>query len=187
MRRLWYFLALVLSTFNIQAQTNEVNFRQDALKIHNDARIEVEQAELKWSGKLEGQAQRYANYLAHRDRGLVHDRKTKDGENIFMHAEMSFTLYYDEDGWTDVSSSDGNSESGEHPIITASMAWLQEREDYTYAPIEYSSSEYTGHYTQMIWSKTQFVGIASAISESGTVYVVARYSPAGNILGVYPY
>jgi uncharacterized protein YkwD len=167
--------------------STDINFRKEALKIHNDARAEVGLPGLKWSGKLESQAQHYANYLAHRDRGLVHDRKTKDGENLFMHAKMSITLYYDQDGWTDVSESDGNSESDEHPIITASKAWLQEREDYTYAPIEYSNSENTGHYTQMIWSSTQHVGIAYAVSESGTVYVVARYSPRGNFLGVYPY
>lgn len=110
------------------------SFREDALKIHNDARAEVGLPGLKWSGKLESQAQRYANYLVHRDRGLVHDRKTKDGENLFMHAKMSITFYYDEDGWTDVSESDGISESDEHPIITASKAWLQEREDYEGLP-----------------------------------------------------
>lgn len=88
-----------------------MSFREDALKVHNDARTESGLSALKWSGKLESQAKRYANYLAQRDRGLIHDRKTRDGENLFMHAGMSFTFYYDEDGWTDVSESDGYSES----------------------------------------------------------------------------
>jgi len=34
------------------------SFREDALKIHNDARAEVGLPGLKWSGKLESQAQR---------------------------------------------------------------------------------------------------------------------------------
>jgi len=139
--------------------------RNDALKIHNDARAEVGQSDLQWSGKLEREAKRYANLLARRDRGLKHDMKSKDGENLYMEYGYSNDNY----------------------LGRASEAWLSERDEYTYDRVSWSNSENTGHYTQMIWSNTQYVGIASAISESGTVYVVARYSPAGNILGVYPY
>jgi hypothetical protein len=38
----------------------------------------------------------------------------------------------------------------------------------------------------MIWSTTTHVGMAFAISPSGATYVVARYSPPGNILGESP-
>ena len=34
---------------------------------------------------------------------------------------------------------------------------------------------------------TKEVGVASAISKNGKVYVVARYYPVGNYLGEYPY
>ena len=139
--------------------------RNDALKIHNDARAEVGQSDLQWSGKLEREAKRYANLLARRDRGLKHDMKSKDGENLYMEYGYSNDNY----------------------LGRASEAWLSERDEYTYDRVSWSNSENTGHYTQMIWSNTQYVGIASAISESGTVYVVARYSPAGNIIGIYPY
>lgn len=139
--------------------------RNDALKIHNDARAEVGQSDLQWSGKLEREAKRYANLLARRDRGLKHDMKSKDGENLYMEYGYSNDNY----------------------LGRASEAWLSERDEYTYDRVSWSNSENTGHYTQMIWSSTQHVGIATAISKSGTVYVVARYSPAGNILGVYPY
>ena len=44
-----------------------------------------------------------------------------------------------------------------------------------------------GHYTQMIWSTTTEVGIAVAISDTGKVYVAARYSPPGNWVGSHPY
>jgi len=139
--------------------------RNDALKIHNDARAEVGQSDLQWSGKLEREAKRYANLLARRDRGLKHDMKSKDGENLYMEYGYSNDNY----------------------LGRASEAWLSERDEYTYDRVSWSNSENTGHYTQMIWSSTQHVGIAYAISKSGTVYVVARYSPAGNIIGVYPY
>ena len=39
----------------------------------------------------------------------------------------------------------------------------------------------------MIWSSTKKVGIASARSKSGNVYVVARYFPTGNFIGEFPY
>jgi len=138
--------------------------RNDALKIHNDARAEVGQSDLQWSGKLEREAKRYANLLARRDRGLKHDMKSKDGENLYMEYGYSNDNY----------------------LGRASEAWLSERDEYTYDRVSWSNMN-TGHYTQMIWSSTQHVGIAYAISKSGTVYVVARYSPAGNIIGVYPY
>ena len=44
-----------------------------------------------------------------------------------------------------------------------------------------------GHYTQMVWSSTTQVGIAYSKSKSGKVYVVARYHPAGNYWGQYPF
>jgi uncharacterized protein YkwD len=138
--------------------------RNDALKIHNDARAEVGQSDLQWSGKLEREAKRYANLLARRDKGLKHDLKSKDGENLYMEYGYSNDNY----------------------LGRASEAWLSERDEYTYDRVSWSNMN-TGHYTQMIWSSTQHVGIAYAISKSGTVYVVARYSPAGNIIGVYPY
>jgi hypothetical protein len=43
-----------------------------------------------------------------------------------------------------------------------------------------------GHYTQMVWRETREVGIGMAQSKHG-LYVVARYSPAGNIVGEKPY
>ena len=38
----------------------------------------------------------------------------------------------------------------------------------------------------MIWSTTTHMGVALATSSSGTTYVVARYSPAGNVIGQSP-
>jgi len=150
--------------------------RNDALKIHNDARAEVGQSDLQWSGKLEREAKRYANLLARRDRGLKHDMKSKDGENLYMEYGWSMDEYEQSD----------ESDSDDNYLGRASEAWLSERDEYTYDRVSWSNMN-TGHYTQMIWSSTQHVGIAYAISESGTVYVVARYSPAGNIIGDYPY
>jgi len=39
----------------------------------------------------------------------------------------------------------------------------------------------TGHFTQVVWKSTSNFGIAKATATNGKVYVVARYSPPGNV------
>jgi hypothetical protein len=39
----------------------------------------------------------------------------------------------------------------------------------------------------MIWNSTTELGMAQAKSKSGKLFVVARYSPAGNWVGIFPY
>jgi hypothetical protein len=41
----------------------------------------------------------------------------------------------------------------------------------------------TGSYTQIVWPETTKVGMAKAVDAKGGTYVVARYFPAGNIVG----
>jgi len=68
------------------------------------------------------------------------------------------------------------------------MGWYNEIKDYKYSKVKSNRiGPKTGHYTQMVWKDTKEVGIASAFSKNGKVYVVARYYPAGNYLGEYPY
>ena len=75
------------------------------------------------------------------------------------------------------------------PALDASNGWYNEINDYTYAEIgsDVNANVMIGHYTQMIWSTTTEVGIAVAISDTGKVYVAARYSPPGNWVGSHPY
>ena len=44
----------------------------------------------------------------------------------------------------------------------------------------------TGHFTQVVWVASQEMGVAKAGEGDGSQYVVARYSPAGNLMGHYP-
>tara|TARA_B110000263_G_scaffold15668_1_gene12688 strand:- start:1916 stop:2173 length:258 start_codon:yes stop_codon:yes gene_type:complete len=80
-------------------------------------------------------------------------------------------------------------EFSETPAGEGSTAWYNEIADYTYSVIgsTENANVVIGHYTQMIWSTTTEVGIAKARSTSGKEYVVARYSPPGNMGGQYPY
>lgn len=42
----------------------------------------------------------------------------------------------------------------------------------------------TGHFTQLVWTSTRFVGLGIAAGPGGT-YVVMQFSPPGNYLGMY--
>lgn len=39
----------------------------------------------------------------------------------------------------------------------------------------------SGHFTAMVWKSTKEMGIGKATASDGSSFVVARYSPAGNI------
>ena len=74
-------------------------------------------------------------------------------------------------------------------LETASVSWLSEKKDFLYSKIGDTKNNFSeiGHYTQMVWYGTPKVGIAYSKSKSGTVYVGARYYPAGNVTGQHPY
>lgn len=145
-----------------------------ALKVHNDARKEVGVAPLVWSEKLEQQALKYAKQIA-RTNNYKHSN-TKDGENLAMFYEYEESNKVKTYIYSDT------------PLYDASMAWYEEIKDYKYSKIKrFRIGPKIGHYTQMVWKDTKEVGIASAISKNGKVYVVARYYPVGNYLGEYPY
>ena len=145
-----------------------------ALQVHNDARKGVGVAPLVWSEKLEQQALKYAKQIA-RTNNYEHSN-TKDGENLAMFYEYEESNKVKTYIYSDT------------PLYDASMAWYEEIKDYKYSKIKrYRIGPKIGHYTQMVWKDTKEVGIASAISKNGKVYVVARYYPVGNYLGEYPY
>jgi len=145
-----------------------------ALQVHNDARKEVGVAPLVWSEKLEQQALKYAKQIA-RTNNYEHSN-TKDGENLAMFYEYEESNRVKTYIYSDT------------PLYDASMAWYEEIKDYKYSKIKrFRIGPKILHYTQMVWKDTKEVGVASAISKNGKVYVVARYYPVGNYLGEYPY
>ena len=58
-------------------------------------------------------------------------------------------------------------------------SWYHEKEEYKFGSNKYT--EGAGHFTQLIWKKTAFVGIAYEKDDNGKIYFVAYYYPAGNI------
>ncbi|XP_017040994.1 Golgi-associated plant pathogenesis-related protein 1-like [Drosophila ficusphila] len=61
--------------------------------------------------------------------------------------------------------------------------WYDEIKDYDFSKPGYK--KITGHFTAMVWKKAKKMGFGQAKDEKGSFYVVARYSPQGNVEGEF--
>ena len=147
-----------------------------SLEIHNKAREDVGIPALTWSVELANDAQKYAEHLAKRNKGLVHCFGISNGESV----------------------------AGNYRPQTLSEYWgkfaceifYKEIKHYSYSKIrtypffkkfKLIRFKKIGHYTQMVSKQTTELGMGWAVSSTGKIYIVARYDKCGNILGEYPY
>ena len=143
------------------------------LRVHNCARGTVLPAAtprippLRWSPSLAQTAQGWANQCT-----WQHSGTPGLGENLYAAAPWSAAQ------------------------TTAATSWASEFADYNYAANSCASGEQCGHYTQMVWRSTRFVGCAIRNCSTGTPFgaqfpnwtiVVCNYSPPGNYIGQRPY
>lgn len=132
--------------------------RAEFMRLHNQARAQVGAPPLQWSNDLANFAQQWAEELARRDT-MEHRSNNPYGENLAY--------------GTNVDAAGG------------CRMWLSERSAYDGGPISGNNFASIGHYTQMIWRNTTHVGFGIARNGRNT-YVVANYSPAGNVIGQRP-
>ncbi|XP_026737616.1 venom allergen 5-like isoform X2 [Trichoplusia ni] len=74
-------------------------------------------------------------------------------------------------------------------------SWFSEHVNFTHGPLrkshfDKSKSHKIGHYTQMAWSNSVYIGCAILQTKKGewnNFYVVCNYGPNGNNLGEEPY
>lgn len=137
---------------------------QAALDFHNSKRRDVGAPPLEWSPELAAYAQKWANHLANdNDCGLDHTVNNNYGENLFGGSGRAYTA------------------------LDASQDWYSEIQSYKYGVLTDDNWYGTGHYTQMVWSKTKQVGIGQANCPGGGLVIAAEYSPPGNYTGEKPY
>ncbi|XP_072939993.1 venom allergen 5-like [Epargyreus clarus] len=130
-----------------------------------------------WDAELAAKAANWAakHKFIHNPNKKIASNRFTTGENLYMYSttDRSYTL--------DPSS--------------ALDSWFDEYKDYTFAPLtardfDGSRDEQIGHYTQMAWADTTYVGCAvSEKFENGwkKILVVCNYGPSGNYLGRTPY
>ncbi|KAF2886690.1 hypothetical protein ILUMI_19482 [Ignelater luminosus] len=124
---------------------------------------------LKYDSRLADETQKIANTCKF-SHVTVHDsRWTWIGQNLHISSSTSLTGGAD---WN-----------------AAVQHWFNEHKDYHYP--ENSKSE-TGHYTQVAWADSEYVGCGYTSYENGDGYqykklYVCNYGPGGNIRDIPPY
>lgn len=129
------------------------------LIVHNVVRARAGVAPLAWSDRLASRSQDWAETLVAR-RVFVHRPNSTYGENLF---EIT-----------------GATASPAQVV----NAWAAESQNY-----DYNSNRcrgVCGHYTQIVWGDTKYLGCGIARSGGREVWV-CEYDPPGNWLGKRPY
>lgn len=145
---------------------SQERFIKEALTAHNNYRQLHHANELEHEPRLSSLAQEWAEILA--TKGSLSYRqctyKNEElGENIMRFKLNEANLYY-------LNGSDVTDE------------WYNEESRYKYTG-KFSSN--TGHFTQIVWKSTQKVGFGFCMDDTGVLYVVANYFPAGNYSNKY--
>lgn len=139
------------------------------VNLHNTIRAEVGVGPVRWSEKLAGYAQQWADHLASSRCGMEHRPRARKGqeeygENLFIGTARHY----------------GTSD--------AVRAWAAEKSKYHGSALQLQSSHWAdaGHYTQIVWQDTTQIGCATGLCK-GKLIVVCNYDPPGNFLGQKPY
>ncbi|KAJ4122718.1 hypothetical protein NW768_010158 [Fusarium equiseti] len=149
--------------------------QSQALAFHNSRRKTLGIGPLVWDTELEAAAQKFVQSLADtRAQNIISKLNTRwdQGEN-----SRAFTVW--------------PGDTMKNPLTKASGAWLDGQYNYK----NYGGNKFNilhqpngaDYFTQAVWRATTKVGIATASYTNErnftTVYVIARYSVRGNILG----
>lgn len=134
-------------------------FAREMMGAHNAVRAKLGLPPLAWSDSLAERSQQWAEALIHR--GEFTPRR--DG----VYGENLFEIMGDTAAPSD-----------------AVNAWASEAKDYNAETN--TCSHRCGHYTQLVWRDTKYVGCGVAGNGKRQVWV-CNYDPAGNVSGQRPY
>ena len=143
-------------------ETTQLESPPAILLAHNEVR-EAEGAGLspmKWDQNLAVVAQGYADALAGQDCALIHSSGPY-GENLYWSKGFK---------------------SSPQVVVDS---WASEIEAYDYDTN--ACSGVCGHYTQIVWQKTERLGCGQASCAGGEEVWVCNYDPPGNWVGEKPY
>lgn len=133
--------------------------------LHNQARASAGVRPIYWDSALASAADAYALELARTGRWDHSPSAARpgQGENLWMGTRGAFSIDQMVGAWA----AEGRwFRRGRFPAVSVTGRWDQ-----------------VGHYSQMIWPGSDRVGCAVR-SSARSDYLVCRYSPAGNIVGI---
>jgi pathogenesis-related protein 1 len=133
------------------------------VEAHNTVRAAVGVPPLRWSAELAGGADDWARRLAGENACRLRHSDSRDyGENLAWYYNVA-------------------------PDPAAVVRdWAGERQWYDHATGACLPGKQCGHYTQVVWKDTQWVGCGKASCGAEEVWV-CRYAPPGNLIGRKPY
>ena len=154
--------------------------QQEALAQHNHWREEAGVPALRWSSQLAAYAQEWANELA--EQGCTMEHRPRGGPFAQQHGENLF--------WASpVMWSDGRREV--QPLAPRDVvdAWDEEKQWYDYGSNRCWAppGESCGHYTQVVWARSEEIGCAMTICQDKAQLWACNYDPSGNHIGQKPY
>ncbi|KPJ19489.1 Venom allergen 5 [Papilio machaon] len=130
-----------------------------------------------WDNELEAKAAKWAsrNHFAHNPDKTIGSHRFHTGENLYWYATTDLTHKLD--------------------VESSLRSWFDEHLNYSYGPLTMrdfnkSSKKQIGHYTQMAWANTMYVGCAISQYTKNNFkefLVVCNYGPGGNYIGQKPY
>ncbi len=144
---------------------NEPDVLKGITAAHNFYRKKAGVQPLQWSNKIAAYSQEWANYLQRNNRCYMKHRKgrfkvEKYGENLAWASGKKLNSYF---------------------VV---KQWYDEVKYYNYQ--KNSCRSVCGHYTQVMWKTSKFVGCAIARCQNSEVWV-CNYDPPGNYRGQRPY
>ena len=135
------------------------SLQSDMLRVHNAARATKGLAPLKWDAAIAKTAQTHAKSGPY----MVHKVPKNCGQNLAA----------------------GSSWAYDAPALF--QLWMNEAQYYSCGTkIDYTNFQQFGHYTQVMWSATKYVGCGLAVRGDNN-FLVCNYRAPGNVVGQAPY
>lgn len=150
------FLCSLVVSSSVFTNVGSLNCRQQSLLWHNYYRIH-QVPNVSWSWGLRKKAKDWADYLAEKNL-FVHEKK--DPGNLFLSAGKPA-----------------------EPCTAAVKAFYTEEKLYDYRKPEQFKG--AGHFTQVVWKNTKYIGAFYKTRSDGKTVVVMKYSPGGNVRGYF--
>ncbi len=144
---------------------------------HNVWRQAVSAPDMAWSNTLAATAQEWANFLASPKGGCRLEHRPRKGKHARPFGENLYQAF----------SSPKPPQLSPKEVVDA---WGGESENYDANTHTCSPGKVCGHYTQMVWRDTRFVGCGMTACQTNNFHAiiwVCNYDPYGNIVGQYPF
>ena len=158
--------------------SNLTEFNNAILKQHNFYRNIGGITPMKWSSKIEINAQKWANYLKKRNNCKMKHSSHGFRNNKGGYSYLGENLYW---AWSS-RAFEVNAQTG----VKSVDSWYSEIADFKYSAKGVvcrlrGKRGMIGHFTQVMWEKSTSLGCAYATCGNGkSVVVVCQYGPGGN-------